>query len=358
MLEFKCPKCSFVKSNVSERFSGRKVKCPECGTSTRLPRSGSVKSRFRKSRKLQGAELLRDVPSLKEVSTTTTSTRGFKGYSTNPEMVKRRSQFAANAITAAEDQLSRQRLEAAEEQRQTQHQAIFNGVLMTVLGVLAAGVLVVVFVGGYFAMSRFKKDADQFIEEIAAKNKVVPVKEPAEKPAETVNEVSHTTTVDSTLGFPELPESVLEKVVLGFPIFPEAGWESKEQDIRDLFPELMIEKGTEDNRFFLQVKVLRHEEYVEVSYVFEDEQLVRVRTFRDFGEKFEVPEKLKQTELFADAITSKLGRGVDHTIERGMVRSRTWRWKTDNYLLVLQYTLAAVKDDYYFATFDIERPSS
>ena len=354
MLEFKCPKCSFVKSNVSERLSGRKVKCPECGTSTRLPRTGSKKSRFRKSRKLQGAELLRDVPSLKEVSTTVTSTQGFKGYSTNPEMIKRRSQFAAHAITAAEDELSKQRQEVAEEQRQAQHQAIFNGVLVTVLGVLAAGILVVVIVGGYFAMSRFQKDADQFIEEIASKNKAVN----SEKPMDSLTEVSHTPSVESTLGFPELPDSVLEKVVLGFPMFPEAGWESTEQDVRDLFPELMIEKGTEDNRFFLQVKVLRHDEYVEVSYVFEDERLVRVRMFRDFGEQVEAFEKVKQTELFADAITSKLGSGSDNTVESGRVRTRTWTWKADDYRLVLQYTLAAVKDDYYFATFDVERPSS
>ena len=358
MLEFQCPKCSFVKSNVSERLAGRKVKCPECGASKRLPRLGSKKSRFKKTKKLKGEELLEDVPSLKEVSTTSTATHGFKGYSTNPEMVKRRSRFAANALTAAEEQLTRQRLEVAEDERQAQHQAIFNGVLMTVLGVLAAGVLVVVFVGGYFAMSRFQKDADQFIEEVAAKNKVLPAEKSAEKSAETVNEVSHTTTVESAFEFPELPESVLETVVLGFPLFPQAGWDATEQEVRDLFPDLMIEKGAEDNRFFLQVKVLRHSEYVEVSYVFEDEQLVRVRTFRDFGEKFEAPEKLKQTELFADAITSKLGSSFDNIVERGKVRSRTWKWKSDDYLLVLQYTLAAVQDDYYFATFDVERPSS
>jgi len=354
MLEFKCPKCSFVKSNVSERLSGRKVKCPECGTSKRLARSGSVKSRFRKSRKLQGAELLRDVPSLKEVSTTSTSTHGFKGYSTNPEMVKRRSQFAAKALNAAEDQLTRQRLEVAEEQRQAQHQAIFNGVLMTVLGVLAAGVLVLVSVGGYFVMSRFQKDADQFIEEVAAKNKALP----GEQSSGASNELSHTPKHESNLGFPELPESVLEKVVLGFPLFPQTAWDATEQEVRDLFPDLMIEKGSEDNRFFLQVKVLRHDEYVEVSYVFEDEKLVRVRMFRDFGERVEAFEKVKQTELFADAITSKLGSGTDNTVERGNVRSRTWKWKSDNYLLVLQYTLAAVQDDYYFATFDVERPAS
>ena len=361
MIVFKCPHCSFVKENVASRLAGRKVKCPNCKMATRLPRKSDGRKRFKgRVPESEPTDLLNDIETLKNVSKGSAVSPGFKGYSTNPKMVKQRNQFAATTLSSAEQSLARQRHEAEESERIQKNEAIINRVLVATLSLVATGVLITATAGIIYALSRFKQDADQFIEEVAQKNRSDETEQstPSKTPVASVQQNPEPSSTRNVLDFPEIPKTVTERVVLGFPDFPEQGWSATEADIRSLLKGLNIDKGADGNRFFLKAKVLRYQEYVEVSYVFEADALIRVRMFRNFGRRAEVFDKIKQTELLADAISSKLGEGQEDLVENRSKTARTWSWEAKDFDLRLHYSLVGGQDDYYFATLDVERPET
>ena len=328
---------------------------------TRLPRKSDGRKRFKgRVPESEPTDFLNDIETLKNVSKGSAVSPGFKGYSTNPKMVKQRNQFAVTTLSSAEQSLARQRHEAEESERIQKNEAIINRVLVATLSLVATGVLITATAGIIYALSRFKQDADQFIEEVAQKNRSDETEQstPSKTPVASVPQNPEPSSTRNVLDFPEIPKTVTERVVLGFPDFPEQGWSATEADIRSLLKGLNIDKGADGDRFFLKAKVLRYQEYVEVSYVFEADTLIRVRMFRNFGRRAEVFDKIKQTELLADAISSKLGEGQEDLVENRSKTARTWSWETKHFDLRLHYSLVGGQNDYYFATLDVERPET
>ncbi|MDP7378599.1 MAG: hypothetical protein QF516_10890, partial [Pirellulaceae bacterium] len=108
---------------------------------TRLPRKSDGRKRFKgRVPESEPTDFLNDIETLKNVSKGSAVSPGFKGYSTNPKMVKQRNQFAVTTLSSAEQSLARQRHEAEESERIQKNEAIINRVLVATLSLVATGV--------------------------------------------------------------------------------------------------------------------------------------------------------------------------------------------------------------------------